>query len=120
MIKLVQCVRKQEDLELLEFRRYWEEYRKLLEDAREKLGISRVLFSTTLAVEDNLEVMLARGTRVPYDGIVEIFFENATVLKSILADPKMTGVVEQLQEFQEEFMDLAGSTFFFAKNDEYV
>jgi len=119
MIKLVQCVRKQSEIELLEFRRYWDEYRRLLEKAQEELGISRVLFSTALAVEENFEVMLARGTRVPYDGIVELFFENASTFRDVLAHPETETVLKEIRAFQEEFMDLGASTFFFAINDEY-
>jgi len=119
MIKLVQCVRKQSEIELLEFRRYWDEYREMLEEAREKLGISRILFSTTLAVEENFEVMLARGTRVPYDGIVELFFKDATTFKEVLAHPETEKILSEIRSFQEEFMDLGASTFFFAINDRY-
>jgi len=119
MIKLVQCVRKQPEIELLEFRRYWDEYRRMMENAREVLGISRVLFSTALAFEESFEVMLTRGTQVPYDGIVELFFENATIFREVLAHPDTEALLEEIRAFQGEFMDLDASAFFFAINDEY-
>lgn len=119
MIKLVQCVRKQAEIELLEFRRYWDEYRLILEKAQRELGISRLLFSTTLAVDENFELMLARGTRTPYDGIVEVYFENATILREGIENPGADSILEEIRKFQEEFMDLSASTFFFALNDRY-
>ena len=119
MIKLVQCVRKQPEIELLEFRNYWDEYRRMMENAREVLGISRVLFSTALAFEESFEVMLTRGTQVPYDGMVELFFENATIFREVLAHPDTEALLEEIRAFQGEFMDLDASAFFFAINDGY-
>ncbi len=118
MLKLVQCVKGKEEIELLEFRHYWDEYRRQLEAGLAEVGATRVDFSTTLAVEDNLRLTVTRGTREPYDGVVEIYFENPKALREALTDGLGQRFLENLRAFQEEFIDLDRSTFFFAIDDQ--
>ena len=40
------------------------------------LGALKVEITTTLAVEANLELMLRRGTKAAYDGVVEIYTQR--------------------------------------------
>lgn len=117
MLKLVQCVKGKDDIELLEFRHYWDEYRRRLEAVLLEFGATRVDFSTALAVEDNLRLMLSRGTREPYDGMVEIYFKDPQALREALNDGRVQGLLEKTRAFQEEFIDLQRSTFFFAIDD---
>ncbi len=117
MLKLVQCVKGKGDIELLEFRHYWDEYRRRLETMLGEVGATRIDFSTALAVEDNLRLMVSRGTREPYDGVVEIYFEDPRVLHEGLKDGPGRQLVDELRAFQEEFIDLERSTFFFAIDD---
>lgn len=118
MLKFVQCIKGQPDIELYEFRQYWTEYRTRLSEFLTMHGSTRVDFSTALAVEDNLRVMVERGTRPPYDGLVEVYFENASVLQSLLTDTSFEEGLSEIQKLQEEFVDLGQSTFFFAIDDE--
>jgi len=117
MLKLVQCVKGKDEIELLEFRHYWDEYRRRLEALLHEFGATRIDFSTTLAVEDNLRLMLSRGTREPYDGMVEIYFKNPTALRDALSNDREQRLLAELQTFQKEFIDLRRSTFFFAIDD---
>ena len=117
MLKLVQCVKGKGDIDLLEFRHYWDEYRRRFEACLDEIGATRIDFSTTLAVEDNLRLMVTRGTREPYDGMVEIYFEDPRALRKALTDGRGQHLLEELRAFQEEFVDLQRSTFFFAIDD---
>lgn len=117
MLKFVQCIKGQADIELYEFRQYWSEYRTRFDDFFKSHGTTRVDFSTALAVEDNLRVVVDRGTRQPYDGMVEVYFENAGVLRRLLEDPGFQDGLSQIQAFQDEFIDFEQSTFFFAMDD---
>ncbi len=118
MLKFVQCIKGQPDIELYEFRQYWGDYCTRFGDFLKGHGIARVDFSTALAVEDTLKIMVERGTRQPYDGMVEVYFENAGVLRQLLEKPDFQGGLSQIQALQEEFIDLEHSTFFFAMDDE--
>lgn len=118
MLKFVQCIKGQPDIELYEFRQYWSDYCTRFSDFLKSHGISRIDFSTTLAVEDTLKIMVERGTRQAYDGMVEVYFENAGVLRRLLDKPGFQDDLSQIQALQEEFVDLGHSTFFFAMDDE--
>lgn len=118
MLKFVQCIKGQPDIELYEFRQYWAEYRTLVESFLRSHGSTRVDFSTALAVEDNLRVMVERGTRQPYDGMVEGYFENAVQLRNLVEDPGFQKGLAKIQAFQDEFIDLGKSTFFWAIDDD--
>ena len=118
MLKFVQCIKGQADIELYEFRQYWAEYRTLVGEFLQRFGTTRVDFSTALAVEDNLRVMVERGTRQPYDAMVEGYFENAVRLQHLIADPAFQEGLSKIQAFQEEFINLSESTFFWAMDDE--
>ena len=118
MLKLVQCIKGQPDIELYEFRQYWSEYCKRFDAFLKRYGTPRIDFSTALAVEDNLSIMVERGTSTPYDGMVEVYFENAGVLRQLLEDPEFQNGLAEIQLLQEEFIDFGNSTFFFAIDDE--
>ncbi len=117
MLKYVQCVKAQSDIELYEFRQYWNEYCSKFREWLKSFGLTRVHFSTTLAVEDNLKVMVERGTREPYDGMIQVFFENAESLRQLTEAPEFQTGLTDIQAMQEEFIDLERSTFFFAMDD---
>jgi hypothetical protein len=118
MLKFVQCIKGQPDIELYEFRQYWSDYCTSFGSFLQRHGNIRVDFSTALAVEDNLRVMVERGTRPPYDGMVEVYFENAGILQTLLNNPEFQEGLEKIQALQNEFIDLEQSTFFFAMDDE--
>jgi len=118
MLKFVQCIKGQPDIELYEFRQYWAEYRTLVDTFLRKFGSTRVDFSTALAVEDNLKVMVERGTRQPYDAMLEGYFGGAGQLRELTQDPAFQEGLSKIQAFQEEFVDLSRSTFFWAMDDE--
>ena len=118
MLKFVQCIKGQPDIELYEFRQYWAEYRARVGTFLKSHGSTRVEFSTALAVEDNLRVMVDRGTRQPYDAMVEGYFEGAARLRQLMEEPGFQEGLSKIQAFQEEFIDLSRSTFFWAMDDE--
>lgn len=113
MIKFIQCIKARPGLSITDFRRYWERYEKVaraIAEATDSVGLS---LSTTLAVQQNLEVQLERGTSDPFDGILEIRWPNASGLETALAKPDVAKNIESLQAMQEEFVDFDKSSFFF-------
>lgn len=116
MIKLVQCI-KGRDEPLAEFRRSWRRYQERMRDLAVRFGIERIDFSVTLAVDANLQLMVSRGTRQPYDAMVELYFPNAVALGELAADAGFQAAIEELRAIQEESFDLSASTFFFAVDE---
>jgi hypothetical protein len=71
-----------------------------------------------LAVEQNLEIMQSRGTKAPYDGMVEIWWERANDVVAFLDSGVGDEILDDLRRAQEALMDLPNCTFFFASEDE--
>ena len=97
-----------------EFRTHWDVYQERLIVLAEKLGAYRVVVSTTLNVEANLQLMIMRGSGVPFDGVVELWFERGAGLEESLEEPGVKEALEDLQDAQEAFVDFARSSFFFS------
>jgi len=118
MIKFVQCVKCKPDISASEFRRFWQQYREKARAIIDELPAVRWSMSTTLKVEENLEIMVDRGTAEPFDGMLEIWFERALELNAALATEAAEEKLEQMQSFQDEFIDFGRSSFFFTVEEE--
>jgi len=118
MIKFVQCVRQKPDLSIEEFRAKWAEYRAMVKALADRSSAVKFSTSTTLVVEQNMELMVARGTRTPYDGIVEIYWQRGADMLAYLAKPGTSEQIDAFRAFQESFIDLSQSTFFFTAEDD--
>ena len=117
MIKFIQCVKAKSDLSIPEFRRHWQEYEKRALAIAGATDAVRVVANLTLAVEQNLEIRLNRGTSEPFDGVLEISWYNAAGLGKALEDEENQQLLESFQEYQEEFTDLDRSSFFFTSEE---
>lgn len=115
MVKLVQCVRRRPGVSLTDFRDRWREYGDMIKAGSVATGGVRCTLSTTLAVKANL---MTRGAEEPFDGIAEIWFESAPALLEALKRPEWQGQMETFWAFQESFVDLSRSSFFWAIEDE--
>lgn len=118
MIKFIQCVRSQRELSLQEFRRFWQDYEGRVRRVAEVSGAVGATLDTTLAVDANLEVVAARGTTAPFEGVAEILWERAPDLSRLAHDPEVRAAIAAMRELQEEFVDLERSAFFFAAAQE--
>jgi hypothetical protein len=115
MVKLVQCVRRRPEVSLTDFRDRWRKYGDMIKAGSVATGGVRCTLSTTLAVKANL---MMRGAEAPFDGIAEIWFESAPALLEALKRPEWQGQMETFWAFQESFVDLNRSSFFWAIEDE--
>jgi hypothetical protein len=118
MIKFIQCMKRRPELSVTEFRRHLAEYQKRVTDVADALEAVRVTVSSTLQVEQNLEIQLTRGTTDPYDGVIEIWFEKAPDILLEEEGEEARRLLEQMRSYQEQFADLSASSFFFAAEHE--
>jgi hypothetical protein len=117
VVKFVQCVRRKPDVTIQEFRRIWRSYQAKATELAKALNAVGLTFSTTLAVDENLQVMLVRGTSEPYDGLVELRISNAPkMLDRLRVDPARS-IWDEFKQLQNEFIDLENSSFFFASEE---
>lgn len=117
MIKFIQCVRRKPEISIQDFRRYWKRYQDKATELARAVNATGLNFCTTLAVDQNTEVMLMRGTAEPYDGVAEMRISNAPRLMEKLADGPARDIWEEVKSLQTAFMDLDRSSFFFAAED---
>ncbi len=117
MIKLIQCITRKPELSVPEFRGHLVEYRDRVQRLADALDAVRVTVCPTLQVEQNLEIMLSRGTSEPFDAVVAIWLERAPDLLAGSEGADIKSLLDDMRELQREFMDLAHSSFFFAAED---
>jgi len=118
MIKFVQCIRRKAGLSKREFADYFTEYGKQIRAIADASNGQRCVLSRSLAVEQNLEIVQERGTKAPYDGMVEVWWERGNDVVAFLDSGSGDKVIDDLRTSQEAFMDLPHCTFFFASEDE--
>jgi hypothetical protein len=118
MITFIQCVKARAELTIPEFREHWQVYGAKARALAEVTGAVDLYQDTTLAVEENLDIRLNRGTAEPYDGVLKFSWPNASRLNEILEDPVVVPLLEDFQSFQERFIDLDSSSFFFASEED--
>lgn len=117
MIKFFQCMKRRPELSVTEFRRHLAAYSEKVEILADALEAVRFSVSTTLQVEQNLQLQLARGTTDAYDGVVEIWLERAPDVLLRAEGEEARAMLEEMRSFQELFLDMAASSFFFASEE---
>jgi hypothetical protein len=117
MIKLIQCVRRKPDMTVSEFRKHWEIYRDALNDLARSSGAVRATVNTELEVPQNTSLMTNRGTATPFDGVLEVWWKKGPDMLAFFNRPDIQARLKDIRLLQEEFMDLARSSFFFASEE---
>ena len=116
MIKLVYCVRKHPDLSDEQFRRYWlEDHGPFVRELADVMRAKRYVQSHTLTTELNEAARGPRGSKEPYDGITEIWWESEQDLLEALAEPAAQEANQKLSEDEGRFVDKANSSLFFTE-----
>jgi hypothetical protein len=120
MIKFMQCICRKPQLSVLEFRRYWDRYKEVWLELARMSEAKRMVTSVGLDIDQNTSIQLARGTREPFDGVLEVWWANGELVGKYLQDPALKDKLASMRQLQEEFVDLTGSSFFFASEAEHL
>ena len=120
MIKFMQCIRRKPQLSAAEFRRYWDRYKEVWVELGRLSKATRMATSLGLEIDHNTTVQLARGTREPFDGVLEVWWASGEHVNQCLQDPVLKDKLVSMRQLQEEFIDLASSSFFFASEEEHL
>jgi uncharacterized protein (TIGR02118 family) len=117
MLKFVYCVRRRQDLSPEEFRKYWlEKHGPLVRSYAVALGAKRYVQSHTL---DNPALNQAaqqpRGTKPPYDGLTEVWWNSPADLAQALQTPEGQRANQILAEDEARFCDLPNCSVFFTE-----
>ena len=117
MIRLVYCVSRREDVPIEDFRRFWsdehfagllKEYNKLYKTVGSKKNL-------VLKVPMNAIILERQGTRKPYDGVIEMWWDSAKELVAVNDTPEADALRRKLGEYEAQFIDKSRSALFFTE-----
>jgi len=113
MVKLVFCCRRHPATSRAEFQRYWlERHGPLVRSLRQALPqMRRYVQSHTLDTPVNAAIRAGRGTGPEYDGITEVWFDDAESLLGP-ATAEAAAAARQLIEDEGRMLDLAACAVF--------
>ena len=115
MIKLVFCLRRLPRLSRDEFQRYWlERHAPLVRAHAATLGIRRYVQTHTLDHPVNEALRASRGGPEAYDGVAELWWDDAEALAAATTTPEGRAAGLALLEDEQRFIDLARSPLFVA------
>jgi len=116
MIRFIHCMKRRPELTTAEFREYWnsQEFAGLLDRMADMVGSVSMMKNLTFNIEMNNELMQERGSEEPYDGILEVWCENASDLQGINSD-EGEALRAEMEAYQEKFVDFKASKRFFTE-----
>ena len=117
MIKFIQCIRAKPGMSVEAFRKKFSEYEDRVRPMAAAAKAEKVSLREVLHIDQNLDVKAARGTEDPYDGVLELSWGKGSDVVSYLAQPAAQEAIETLRAYQEEFIDLSRSSFFFISEE---
>jgi hypothetical protein len=120
MIKLMQCIRRKPQLSVAEFRHQWDRYKEAWLELAKQSEARRMVTSIGLDIDLNASIQLARGTREPFDGVLEVWWASGDHVDRCIQSPALKDKLASMRRLQEEFIDLASSSIFFASEDEHL
>lgn len=116
MIKFVYCVRRRPDVTLEAFKKYWlENHGPLVRSHAAALRARKYVQSHTLDTELNTYAQMPRGTKPAYDGITELWWDQAEDLIAALGSPEGQAANKILAEDEARFCDLPNCSVFFTE-----
>jgi uncharacterized protein (TIGR02118 family) len=116
MLKFVYCVRRRPDVPPEQFRKYWlENHGPLVRKYAKALRAKRYVQSHTLDTPLNAYAQQPRGTKPPYDGITEVWWDSAEDLIAALQSPDGQQANLTLAEDEGRFCDLPNCSVFFTE-----
>jgi hypothetical protein len=78
------------------------------------------LIRASLGIDQNTSIQLARGTREPFDGVLEVWWTSGEQIAKYAQNPTLKDKLAAMRQLQEEFVDLGSSSFFFASEEEHL
>lgn len=116
MLKFVYCVRRHPRVSPEEFKKYWlEKHGPLVRSHAKALRAKKYVQSHTLDTPLNGAAQGPRGTKPPYDGITEVWWESAEDLVAALNTAEGQSANQTLAADEARFCDLPNCSVFFTE-----
>ena len=68
-----------------------------------------------LKVPMNATILERQGTREPYDGVIELWWDSAKDLIAVNETPEAEEFRQKMRAFEKQFIDKSRSTIFFSE-----
>ncbi len=121
MIKLVYCLRRLPNLTREEFQRYWREtHGPLVQKHAGALAIRRYVQVHTLDHPANSTLQETRGGPESYDGVAELWWDDAESLMRGFSTPEGQAAGRELLEDEHRFIDVGRSPLWIATERPFV
>lgn len=122
MIKIIFCLKRQPTLSLAAFHGYWlEKHAPLVREAAPTLRIRRYTQSHYFSDPRLSAAVAARGCEAGlYDGVAELWWDSVEDIIAAGASPEGRASGRRLLADEKNFIDLANSTLFYARDHEIV
>jgi hypothetical protein len=113
-------VSRREDISIEEFRRFWkdERYAALFKEYNKVYKTTGMKKNLVLKVPMNALILERQGTRKPYDGVIELWWDSARELVAVNETPEADDMRRRIGEYEEQFIDKTRSTIFFTEYPE--
>ena len=120
MIRLITCLKRRDDVSAEDFRRHWQEaaFDDLIARIVALTGAERCAKNLTLSVAANTLLMQERGLAEPFDGIIEYWWHDAANFDELYNSEQRKALMQEMQDYQGQFVDLAASAAFFTESRE--
>jgi uncharacterized protein (TIGR02118 family) len=108
VIKLVYCIRKRAELSSQDFYRYWRmDHAPLVTRLAKAIGARKYIQSHPVEAELNALLLASRGLAGPYDGLTEVWWDDADSLRAALASKEGRQAFAALLEDEARFIDFS-------------
>ena len=116
MVRMIYCVMRKEGVSLQDFRNYFDgEHKELVCELAKELKATEFSQSLTLMVERNFTMMIRRGTEMPYDGVIEMWWDNATGFEKISENAETQRKTDNFFNQASQYVDLTKSRMCFTE-----
>ncbi len=116
MVKLIFCLRRRHDISEEEFHRYWrQEHGPLVARHASALGIRRYVQLHTVSGPVNALLAATRRSPEAYDGVAELWFDDADALVAGAATEEGRTAAADLARDEARFIDHDRSPLFVAE-----
>ncbi|MFV1996428.1 MAG: EthD domain-containing protein [Acidiferrobacterales bacterium] len=117
MVRFINCIRRRADITPTEFRRFWKDpkFDDLIQKTLETYKAVKSSKSLALQIEASEKIQEARQSALPYDGIIEYWWNSGAEIIDIFESPEAQALSEEMNVFQLQFVDFEGSTLSFTE-----
>ena len=115
MIRFIYVLRRLPGMSLEEFQQYWrEKHGPLVAGHSSHMGVSRYVQVHTLDDPANQAMRESRGLVEPFDGVAELWWDDAEKAATASATPEGQEAAAELLEDEKKFIDFSRSSIWFA------